>query len=110
MLLKFETCPLSDLTKPAAGAVDLMEAQRRSGSQAEPAKAPMKLKKAAGRKEALLPIEGKKSVKKTTAKKLAAKPQRRSAWASKIDPSASKVGPIAAAPKLIVCGLKFCRA
>jgi hypothetical protein len=76
--------PLSDLTKPAAGVVDLMEA--------------------------LLPIEGKKPVKKTTAKKLAAKPQRKSAWASRIDPSASKAGRIAAAPKPIACGLKFCRA
>jgi DNA end-binding protein Ku len=81
--------PLSDLTKSAAGVVDLMEALRRSGGHAEPAKAPTK-PKAAGQKEALLPIEGKKPVKETAAKKPAAKPQRKSAWASRIDPSASR--------------------
>ena len=66
---------LSDLTKPAAGVVDLMEA--------------------------LLPIEGRKPVKEMAAKKPASKVGL---------PSASKVGSNAAAPKLIVCGLKFCRA
>ena len=65
--------------------VDLMDALRKSvgGAAAEP-KAPKraakKPKKAvAGQKEMLMPIAGKKPAKETTAKKPAAKPQRKSA-------------------------------
>ena len=67
--------------------VDLMEALRRSvaGRAAEsevksPGKAAKKPRKAAaGQKEMLMPIEGKKQAKAGSAKKPAAKPQRRSA-------------------------------
>jgi DNA end-binding protein Ku len=65
--------------------VDLMEALRRSvgGAAAEtkaskkPAKKPRKA--AAGQKEMLMPIAGKKQAKETAAKKSATKPQRKSA-------------------------------
>ena len=64
--------------------VDLMEALRRSvGGAAEtkaskkPTKKPRKA--AAGQKEMLMPIEGKKPAKEATAKKTASKPQRKSA-------------------------------
>jgi hypothetical protein len=67
--------------------VDLMEALRRSvGGRAADAKAksPEKAAKkprkgAAGQKEMLMPIEGKKQAKAAPAKKAAARPQRRSA-------------------------------
>jgi DNA end-binding protein Ku len=65
--------------------VDLMDALRKSvgGAAAEtraPKKAAKKPKKAAaGQKEMLMPIAGKKQAKETTAKKPAAKPQRKSA-------------------------------
>jgi hypothetical protein len=95
-------------TSPSPPAAWSISWRRCAGAAArpEPAKAPTKPKKAAGQKEALLPIEGKKPVKETAAEKPAAKPQRKSASASRIDPRASKVGRIAAAPKLVVCGLK----
>ena len=72
--------------RPATGnVVDLMEALRRSvgGAAAEtkaakkPAKKPRKA--AAGQKEMLLSIEGKKPTKEAAAKKPAARPQRKSA-------------------------------
>src|SRR6266481_1021762 len=67
--------------------VDLMEALRRSvgGRATDPkAKSPEKAarkprKAAAGQKEMLMPIEGKKQAKAAPAKKAAARPQRRSA-------------------------------
>lgn len=64
--------------------VDLMDALRKSiGAAAEPAKESKpakKLRKAAsGQKEMLMPIAGKKPAKEAAAKKLAAKPQRKSA-------------------------------
>ncbi|MHC2842833.1 DNA end-binding protein Ku [Bradyrhizobium diazoefficiens] len=70
--------------RPAArNVVDLMEALRRSvGQEATPAKAGKPAKKprkaSSGQKEMLMPIEGKKP-KDTAAKKLAARPQRKSA-------------------------------
>jgi DNA end-binding protein Ku len=71
--------------RPAASnVVDLMEALRRSvGGAAAEAKAPKKgakkpKKAAAGQKEMLMPIEGKKP-KEAAAKKPSAKPQRKSA-------------------------------
>ena len=71
--------PVAPKAKPAGGnVVDLMEALRQSVGQAEPAKAPKKSKKAAGQKEMLLPIEGKKP-KEAAAKKTSAKAQRKSA-------------------------------
>jgi len=62
--------------------VDLMDALRQSigqasSSAAKPAK--KQRKAAAGQKEMLMPIEGKKGAKETTAKKSASKPQRKSA-------------------------------
>jgi DNA end-binding protein Ku len=64
--------------------VDLMEALRRSvgGAAAEtkaPKKAAKKPKAAAGQKEMLMPIEGKKPAKETAAKKPAGRQQRKSA-------------------------------
>ena len=65
--------------------VDLMEALRRSVGGAAPEtrteKKPAKKsrKTAAGQKEMLMPIAGKKPAKEATAKKPAAKPQRKSA-------------------------------
>jgi DNA end-binding protein Ku len=63
--------------------VDLMDALRKSIGGAEPAKETKSAKKprkaAAGQKEMLMPIAGKKPAKETTAKKSAAKPQRKSA-------------------------------
>ena len=65
--------------------VDLMEALRRSvGGAAAETKASKKptnkpRKAAAGQKEMLMPIEGKKPAKEATAKKTASKPQRKSA-------------------------------
>ncbi|MGY3609657.1 MULTISPECIES: non-homologous end joining protein Ku [unclassified Bradyrhizobium] len=64
--------------------VDLMEALRRSvGKEAEPAKAAKPAKKprkaAAGQKEMLMPIQGKKQAKETAAKKPTGRQHRKSA-------------------------------
>ena len=65
--------------------VDLMDALRKSvggaGNEGTAAKKPAKKPKkaAAGQKEMLMPIAGKKPAKEATAKKPAAKPQRKSA-------------------------------
>jgi DNA end-binding protein Ku len=63
--------------------VDLMDALRKSIGGAEAARESKSAKKpregAAGQKEMLMPIEGKKQAKAAPAKKPAAKPQRRSA-------------------------------
>ena len=66
--------------------VDLMDALRKSigGGAAAATEAPKKparkaRKAAAGQKEMLMPIAGKKSAKEAAAKKLTAKPQRKSA-------------------------------
>lgn len=65
--------------------VDLMDALRKSiGGGAAESKAPTKSAKkprkaAAGQKEMLMPIAGKKPAKEAVAKKAAAKPQRKSA-------------------------------
>jgi len=64
--------------------VDLMEALRRSvGQEAAPEKAPKPAKKprkaAAGQKEMLMPIAGKKPAREAAVKKPAAKSQRKSA-------------------------------
>ncbi len=78
--------PITPKERPAAtNVVDLMEALRRSvgGASAE-TKAPKKpakksRKAAAGQKEMLMPIAGKKQAKEATAKRPAAKPHRKSA-------------------------------
>jgi DNA end-binding protein Ku len=71
--------PLTKKARPAGdNVVDLMEALRRSVNGGGPATAPKKRKAASGQKEMLMPIEGKKTAKGTTAKKTA-KPQRKSA-------------------------------
>ena len=60
--------------------VDLMEALRRSVGKEQPSKATKKLRKAAaGQKEMLLAISGKKPAKENAAKKTTSKPQRKSA-------------------------------
>ena len=65
--------------------VDLMDALRKSvGGAAAESKAPKKSAKkprkaAAGQREMLMPIAGKKLAKETAAKKPTAKPQRKSA-------------------------------
>jgi DNA end-binding protein Ku len=78
--------PITGKARPRGeNVVDLMEALRRSvgGAAAEssapkkPAKKPRRA--AAGQKEMLMPIAGKKSAKEAAAKKPAAKPQRKSA-------------------------------
>jgi DNA end-binding protein Ku len=80
--------PITPKERPKGeNVVDLMEALRRSvgGRAAETtAKSPGKTakkprKRAAGQKEMLMPIEGKKQAKAALAKKTAARPQRRSA-------------------------------
>ncbi|APO52177.1 Ku protein [Bradyrhizobium diazoefficiens] len=78
--------PITPKEKPAStNVVDLMEALRRSvGGAAAEAKVPKKLAKkprkaAAGQKEMLMSIAGKKPAKEAAAKKPTAKPQRRSA-------------------------------
>ncbi|MCK1667945.1 Ku protein [Bradyrhizobium sp. 153] len=77
--------PITPKSKPAPGnVVDLMEALRRSvGQEAAPAEAGKPAKKprkaAAGQKEMLMPIEGKKAAKEAAANKSSAKPQRKSA-------------------------------
>jgi DNA end-binding protein Ku len=78
--------PITPKERPKGeNVVDLMEALRRSvgGGAAPEAKAPKKAgkkprKAAAGQKEMLMPIEGKKP-KEAAPKKTAAKPQRKSA-------------------------------
>jgi DNA end-binding protein Ku len=66
--------------RPAAGnVVNLMDALRASLGQEQAPKTAKKPKKAAGQKEMLLPIDGKKPAKEGAAKKSASKPQRRSA-------------------------------
>ncbi|MBB4427823.1 DNA end-binding protein Ku [Bradyrhizobium sp. CIR48] len=76
--------PITPKERPAStNVVDLMEALRRSvGNEAASAKAAKPTKKprkaAAGQKEMLMPIEGKKTAKEATAKR-PAKPQRKSA-------------------------------
>jgi DNA end-binding protein Ku len=70
--------PLTAKARPTVGnVVNLMDALRASIGQEQGSKPAKKPKKAAGQKEMLLPIEGKKT-KETTAKKTA-KPQRKSA-------------------------------
>ncbi|MBP0112810.1 non-homologous end joining protein Ku [Bradyrhizobium vignae] len=77
--------PITPKSKPAAtNVVDLMEALRRSvGKEAAPAKAEKPVKKprkaAAGQKEMLMSIEGKKPAKEGVAKKPAAGARRKSA-------------------------------
>ncbi|MGY8635314.1 Ku protein [Bradyrhizobium sp. 14AA] len=77
--------PITPKERPAStNVVDLMEALRRSvGKQAAPAKATKPAKKprkaAAGQKEMLMPIEGRKPAKEVPAKKPAVRPQRKSA-------------------------------
>ena len=79
-----------EITKPEpvaeeAPEIDLMDALRKSvGGATADTKAPKKgakksRKAAAGQKEMLMPIAGKKPVKEAAAKKPAAKPQRKSA-------------------------------
>jgi DNA end-binding protein Ku len=78
--------PIAPKERPAAGnVVDRMEALRRSvgGATAESkaSKKPVKKgrKAAAGQKEMLMPIAGKKPAKEAVTKKPAARPQRKSA-------------------------------
>ncbi|MGL3104881.1 Ku protein [Bradyrhizobium sp. BR 1432] len=78
--------PITPKERPAAGnVVDLMEALRRSvGGPAAETAAPKKpakkaRKAAAGQKEMLMPIQGKKSAKEAATKKPAARPHRKSA-------------------------------
>jgi DNA end-binding protein Ku len=78
--------PIAGTVRPSGeNVVDLMEALRRSVGGAAPEtrteKKPAKKsrKTAAGQKEMLMPIAGKKPAKEATAKKPAAKPQRKSA-------------------------------
>jgi DNA end-binding protein Ku len=75
--------PITPKSRPAAGnVVDLMDALRRSvggESSSTPSKAPKRSRKAAaGQKEMLMPIDGKKQ-KEPAAKKTGSKPQRRTA-------------------------------
>ncbi|UVO29727.1 Ku protein [Bradyrhizobium arachidis] len=78
--------PITPKERPRGeNVVDLMEALRRSvGGTAAEAKAPKKSAKkprkaAAGQKEMLMPISGKKQAKEAATKKPAARPQRKSA-------------------------------
>src|SRR3982075_4294499 len=78
--------PITAKARPSGeNVVDLMEALRRSvGGAAAETKSPTKSAKkprkaAAGQKEMLMPIAGKKPAKEVAAKKPAAKPQRKSA-------------------------------
>src|SRR4051794_7013420 len=77
--------PITPKERPAAtNVVDLMEARRRSvGREAAPAKAAKPARKArkaaAGQKEMLMPIPGKKTAKEAAAKKTTAGRQRKSA-------------------------------
>jgi DNA end-binding protein Ku len=72
--------PITAKARPAVGnVVNLMDALRASLGQEQAPKTAKKPKKAAGQKEMLLPIDGKKPAKEGAAKKSASKPQRRSA-------------------------------
>jgi DNA end-binding protein Ku len=78
--------PITAKARPSGeNVVDLMDALRKSigggAARTEPSKKPAKKSKKAtpGQKEMLMPIAGKKPAKETAAKKLAAKPQRKSA-------------------------------
>ncbi|MGX9432464.1 MULTISPECIES: non-homologous end joining protein Ku [Bradyrhizobium] len=77
--------PITPKERPRGeNVVDLMEALRRSvGKQAAPAKAAKPAKKprkaAAGQKEMLMPIQGKKQAKETAAKKPTSRQHRKSA-------------------------------
>ena len=72
--------PITRQARPTAGnVVNLMDALRASIGQEQGPKPVKKSKKAAGQKEMLLPIDGKKPAKEGAAKKTASKPQRRSA-------------------------------
>jgi DNA end-binding protein Ku len=78
--------PITPKERPRGeNVVDLMDALRKSvGGAAAATEAPKKpakkaKKASAGQKEMLMPIAGKKPAKETTAKKSAAKPQRKSA-------------------------------
>ncbi len=76
--------PITAKARPRGeNVVDLMDALRRSIGAAGPAKPSKPSKKprkaASGQKEMLMPIEGKKAAKETTAKKSTSKPQRKSA-------------------------------
>jgi DNA end-binding protein Ku len=72
--------PITAKARPAIGdVVNLMDALRASLGQEQAPKSTKNPKKAAGQKEMLLPIDGKKSAKEGAAKKSASKPQRRSA-------------------------------
>jgi DNA end-binding protein Ku len=76
--------PITPKERPATGnVVDLMEALRRSVGGASGETAPKKPAKAgkaaAGQKEMLMPIAGKKPAKEAAAKKPTARPQRKSA-------------------------------
>jgi DNA end-binding protein Ku len=67
--------------RPAVGnVVNLMDALRASIGQEQASKPAKKPKKAAGQKEMLLPIDGKKPAKEAAAEKSAPRGQRRSAW------------------------------
>jgi DNA end-binding protein Ku len=95
---QYETAPIDLINQKRAGkpiaakerprgenVVDLMDALRKSiGAAAAATEAPKKpakkaRKAAAGQKEMLMPIAGKKPAKEAAAKKPAAKPQRKSA-------------------------------
>jgi DNA end-binding protein Ku len=76
--------PITPKERPRGeNVVDLMDALRKSIGDAEPSKVPKPSKKprkaAAGQKEMLMPIAGKKPAKETAAKKPAARPQRKTA-------------------------------
>jgi DNA end-binding protein Ku len=73
--------PITPKERPAAdNVVDLMEALRRSVGKEQPSKATKKPRKAAaGQKEMLLAISGKKSATENATKKTTSKPQRKSA-------------------------------
>ena len=76
--------PIAAKARPRGeNVVDLMDALRKSIGAAEPAKDSKTAKKprkvASGQKEMLMPIAGKKAAKEASAKKSAAKPQRKSA-------------------------------
>ncbi|MGY3581431.1 DNA end-binding protein Ku [Bradyrhizobium sp. USDA 4341] len=65
---------------PAGGAIDLMDALRKSlSNETSSTAAGKKPRKATGQKEMLLPIDGKKPAKETSAKKAPAKSHRKSA-------------------------------
>jgi DNA end-binding protein Ku len=73
--------PITPKTRPAAGgAVDLMEALRKSLSTEAPKTAPRKKpRKTTGQKEMLLPIDGEKPARESGAKKASTKLHRKTA-------------------------------